>query len=125
LATPNTARISAARRFITIVVPVVVLLIAGGDHLVQITEAGVAIQPGLTAFGLALGVGCLAAAGALLSGRRIGWLFAVSIVGWEIVAWLAQWQAGAPRFGGMMLLGISALLITSREVRALYRDEPD
>jgi len=118
------APISFARRWITIALPVLVLVLAGGDHLLQVIEGGIIVQPGLTPFTLALGLGSLAAAVALLTGRRIGWLFAISIVGWEIVAWLAQWQAGTPRFVGMTLLGISALLITSREVRAMYRDEP-
>lgn len=75
---------------------------------------------------LAVATLSLVAALALLAGRRIGWLLALSIVGWDLAVSLARWWVGTADFVSMALLALSALLITSRDMRATFagRGEP-
>lgn len=114
---------SPKRRWLVVLIPVLLLLLKGSTELVRVSEiwSGWTDIPSVVA--LVLGVLSLSAAGALLARRRFGWLVALSILGWDLAGSLALWWSGHPNFIGMTALTVAAFLITSSEMRAMFNDE--
>ncbi|MCC6617944.1 MAG: hypothetical protein IT341_02765 [Chloroflexi bacterium] len=113
------------RRWLTIGLPVVLLLIKAGNYGVA------AFGPGPHAIGdfvttaAVLGVLSLVAAAALLAGHRIGWILALTFIGWDLGVLLVLWWIGQPDYLAMGLAALAAGLLTSPEMRALHDPAED
>jgi hypothetical protein len=57
----------------------------------------------------------------LVSGRRFGWIMAMSLSGWNVGYFLVLWWIGVPFYLGMALAVIIVFLLSSREMRHAYR----
>lgn len=112
------------RRWLVVLVPALLLLLKGSTELGRVAEiwSGWTDIPSVLA--LTLGVLSLSAVVALLARRRLGWLVALSVLGWDLAGSLALWWAGHPNFIGMTALTLAAFLITSSDMRAMYDYEP-
>jgi hypothetical protein len=110
-----------ARRWLLLAPPTILLLAKGVAQL-----ALAAIQLGLEptdagAILLAvLGASSLLAALALLAGRRLGWLLALSVLGWDLTTGLVLWWQGTANYAAMALSTVSALALTAPVMRRLY-----
>ena len=113
-------RATPTRRWLAIALPVALLVVMSASELARATAnwAGWGDVSGVVP--LVLGSLSLAAAIALLARHRIGWLIALSILGWDLAGSLALWWIGHPNFLGMAALAVAALLITSSEMRVVF-----
>ena len=103
--------------------PVLLLLINGAVTLVEVIDAQGSLGRDAVipvAFG---GLSILAAV-ALLARRRLGWLLAVSIIGWHLAGTLALWWLGRPDYLTMALVALSAVLVTSPDMRRAHAAVP-
>jgi hypothetical protein len=57
----------------------------------------------------------------LVSGRRFGWIMAMSLSGWNVGYYLVLWWIGFPFYLGMALAALIVFLLGSREMRHAYR----
>ena len=57
----------------------------------------------------------------LVSGRRFGWIMAMSLSGWNVGYYLVLWWIGVPFYLGMALAALIVFLLGSREMRQAYR----
>ena len=108
------------RRWLLVALPAVLLLAKAASEVLEAVNSRAAGESSTISIALA-GLSFVAASG-LIGGRRIGWLLALSIVGWGLVVYLARWWVGTPNFVGMALLTVSAFLITSPEMRRAFAD---
>jgi hypothetical protein len=106
------------RRWALVVPPAILLLLKGAAQLAALVPIRLGDQPVIVPSALAA-LSILAAL-ALLGGRRLGWLLALSIVGWDLGVSLLRWWLGRPDYVALGLLALTALLITSSPLRALY-----
>lgn len=115
------------RRWLTIGLPVVLLLIKAGNYAVAVIGSRPhAIEDFVTTAAI-LGTLSLLAAFALLAGHRIGWILALSFIGWDLGVLLVLWWIGQPDYLAMALAALAAALLTSPEMRSLHdapADEP-
>lgn len=101
--------------------PVLLLLVNGIATLLEVRAMpGVSIREVVP---ITFGALSIVAALALLGRRRLGWLLAVSIVGWHLAATLALWWVGTPEYLPMALVALSAILVTSPDMRRAYGAE--
>lgn len=107
-------------RWLLLLPPVVLLLAHTASATADLTRNWTRLTPIEALLPLAVALLSLVAALALVAGRRIGWLLALSIVGWDLAVSLARWWIGPADFVSMALLALSALLITSRDMRAAF-----
>ncbi|HET9541350.1 MAG TPA: hypothetical protein VFQ46_12180 [Candidatus Limnocylindria bacterium] len=57
----------------------------------------------------------------LVSGRRFGWIMAMSLSGLNVGYYLWLWWIGVPFFLGMALAALVVFLLGTREMRQAYR----
>jgi hypothetical protein len=57
----------------------------------------------------------------LVSGRRFGWIMAMSLSGWNVGYYLVLWWIGIPFYLGMALAVLIVFLLSSRDMRHAYR----
>jgi len=101
--------------------PVLLLLVNGIATLIEVRAmSGATIGEVVP---ITFGALSIMAALALLARRRLGWLLAVSIVGWHLAATLALWWVGTPDYLPMALVALSAVLVTSPDMRRAYTGE--
>ena len=101
--------------------PVLLLLVNGVATLVEVRATS---APSIREIvPITFGALSIVAALALLARRRLGWLLAVSIVGWHLAATLALWWVGTPEYLPMALVTLSAVLVTSPDMRRAYTSE--
>jgi uncharacterized membrane protein len=101
-------------------VPAVLLFAKSGAAIGALADPLGALARGESVVELILAGLALVAALALLLRRRIGWLLALSIVGWDLAAELALWWGGSPNYLSMALVAIVAALITSPDMTRLF-----
>ena len=107
-------------RWLLIALPVALLV---AKAVVAIADAlplgtGGALSRSLIEIGLASA--SLFAAAALVAGRRIGWLLALWIVGWDLVVLLVRWWLGEPSYVVLALAAVVAFLLTTRDMQVAY-----
>jgi hypothetical protein len=113
---------TARRRWLTIALPVALLLFGGVTSLQPLFREGFDAADDLLRLPFILGALSVAAALALMSGHRIGWLLALSIVGWHLAGSLALWWVGEPQYLTMAIVAACGALLTSPEMQAAYED---
>ncbi len=91
-------------------------LLTGLDHLPLVRQAG-PVPEVATIFAV---LNLVATVG-LVSGRRFGWIMAMSLSGWNVGYFLVLWWIGVPFYLGMALAVIIVFLLSSREMRHAYR----
>ena len=101
--------------------PVLLLLVNGIATLIEVRALPAATIREVVP--ITFGALSIVAAVALLARRRLGWLLAVSIVGWHLAATLALWWVGTPEYLPMALVALSAILVTSPDMRRAYAAE--
>jgi hypothetical protein len=57
----------------------------------------------------------------LVSGRRFGWILAMSLSGWNVGYYLVLWWIGLPFYLGMALAVLIVFLLSTRDMRHAYR----
>jgi hypothetical protein len=57
----------------------------------------------------------------LVSGRRFGWIMAMSLSGWNVGYYLVLWWIGFPFYAAMALAVLIVFLLSTREMRHAYR----
>ena len=57
----------------------------------------------------------------LVSGRRFGWIMAMSLSGWNVAYYMVLWWIGAPFYIGMALSVLIVFLLSTRDMRHAYR----
>ena len=100
-----------------------ILVVEGTVHLFAGLGANVGdIADGLTGPGPSYLLAALnyVAAVALATGRRIGWIVALSLGGWNVAYFLFLWAIGRPAYPGMVLAVIIVFLLNSEEMRRAY-----
>ena len=60
------------------------------------------------------------AAIALATGRRMGWIVALSLGGWNVAYFLFLWAIGRPAYAGMALAVVIVFLLNTDEMRRAY-----
>jgi hypothetical protein len=118
-------RASGRRRLWLLGLPVVLLVSKAAAVLARVVAPNPTLTETEAIVEVALAIMAIVAAVSLLAGRRLGWILALSIVGWDLAASLVLWWVEAPNYLSMGLLALVAFLITSPDVRALYRSQPD
>jgi len=104
--------------------PIFFILVAEGTiHLFAGLGAPVGeIAAGLTGPGPSYLLAALnyVAAVALASGRRIGWIVALSLGGWNVAYFIFLWVIGRPAYAGMALAVVIVFLLNSEDMRRAY-----
>jgi hypothetical protein len=104
--------------------PIFFILVAEGTiHLFAGLGAPVGeIAAGLTGPGPSYLLAALnyVAAVALASGRRIGWIVALSLGGWNVAYFIFLWVIGRPAYAGMALAVVIVFLLNSEEMRRAF-----
>ena len=60
------------------------------------------------------------AALALATGRRMGWIVALSLGGWNVAYFIFLWAIGRPAYAGMALAVFIVFLLNTEEMRRAY-----
>lgn len=100
-----------------------ILVVEGTVHLFAGLGAPVGdLAAGLTGPGpsyLLAGLNYIAAV-ALATGRRVGWIVALSLGGWNVAYFLFLWVIGRPAYAGMALGVVIVFLLNTEEMRRAY-----
>ena len=107
-------------RWLLIALPVVLLAAKAAVALSDVGPLGDELTWRRSFIEIGIAVISLAAAVALLAGRRIGWLLALWIVGWDLVVALARWWVGEPNYAILLLAALVAFLLTTRDMQVAY-----
>jgi hypothetical protein len=100
-----------------------ILVVEGTVHLFAGLGSSVGdLAAGLTGPGPSYLLAALnyVAAVALATGRRIGWIVALSLGGWNVAYFLFLWFIGRPAYPGMVLAVIIVFLLNTEEMRRAY-----
>ena len=100
-----------------------ILVVEGTIHLFAGLGAPVAdLAAGLTGPGPSYVLAALnyVAAFALATGRRVGWIVALSLGGWNVAYFIFLWVIGRPAYAGMALAVVIVFLLNSDEMRRAY-----
>ena len=125
-ATAESPQLTRAREWWLIAPPALLLFAKAGAAIGRFADPVGSLTRGEAVVELTFAVLAVVAALGLLARRHVGWLIALTIVGWDLAASLVQWARGSPDYLSMLLLVITAALITSADMRRLFarRDDP-
>lgn len=99
-----------------------ILMVEGTVHLFAgIGDVG-RLAAGLTGPGPSFLLAALnyVAAVALATGRRIGWIVALSLGGWNVAYFIFLWAIGRPAYAGMALAVVIIFLLNTEEMRRAF-----
>jgi hypothetical protein len=100
-----------------------ILVVEGTVHLFAGLADVADLAAGLTGPGPSFLLAALnyIAALALATGRRIGWIVALSLGGWNVAYFLFLWAIGRPAYAGMALAVVIVFLLNTEEMRRAFR----